>query len=81
MEIFQKPTGRVEIVGVEIGEGLYEAVLKECMTQLAYLPRSEVKNLWHPRQGHVTSDTIRTSSPHVEVVEKGYLDSNDFGLV
>lgn len=75
--MFQKPTGKVKMVGVETQEGLFEGILRKGMAEQAHLSRSEVKDLWHQRLGHVSSDNIRASLPHVKGEEKDSHDSKE----
>lgn len=69
LELFNKKSKDVKMVGIETNEGLYEAALDVQMEQ-AHAAVITKEKPWHKRMGHCGKETLLKSIPHVDGINE-----------
>lgn len=76
LELFNKKSGDVKMIGIETKEGLYEAALKVRLEK-AHTAVCAKEKPWHERMGHCGKETLIRSLPHIDGINEGEINIDD----
>lgn len=69
MELFQKDSGVVKMIGLETDEELFEAALHVVRTEQAHVATETSGNMWNARMGHCGDEVLWKSFPYICGIE------------